>query len=487
MSDTLIGRKKEIALLEDMLSSNRAEFLTVHGRRRVGKTFLIKRVMQKKDITFLYVTGMKDAPLQRQIRHVTDEIGNTFHKGARLMSSKNWIDTFELLTHNIKNIEDKKKPIVLFFDEFPWLATKKSQLLQTLDHYWNHQWSDDTRIKLIICGSSSSWIIDKIVNNKGGLHNRITRNIRLEPFDLKETKIYLASRQIQLTNKHIIQLYMVMGGIPYYLSHIQKGLSAAQIIANLAFSKDCLLLQEFNNLYASLFDDAENYIDLIRIIYKKRYGISQKELIEKSKHFSKGGRIIKKLQDLEEAGFIISFVPYQHKTRGIYYRLIDEYTVFYLHWIEEVRTKLKKSDLGKSYWEALQKSPTWKSWAGYAFEALCFKHVAQIRKALGISSDAMVDNWRYAPKEKEKEGAQIDLLFDRRDDAITLCQIKYTDAAFKIDKQTAAALEKKAHIFKEHSKTKKQLFWAIISANGLKKTTCSNTLISAAISADDLL
>jgi AAA+ ATPase superfamily predicted ATPase len=487
MADLIIGRNREIKILEDILSSNKAEFLTVHGRRRVGKTFLIKNFMKKEDVIFFRVTGMKDASFRKQIRHVTDEIGITFYRGVRLEAKKDWSETFALLTDAMRQVEEKNKPIFLFFDEFPWMATKKSLLLQTLDHYWNHVWSDDRRIKLIICGSASSWIINKIVNNKGGLHNRVTKNIRLEPFNLKETKDYLTHLNISLNNSHIIHIYMVTGGIPYYLSHIERGLSAAQIIGSLAFHRDSLLLNEFGNLYSSLFEDPEKYIDLMRIICKKWQGVSQSEIIKKSKYFSKGGRITKKLQELEQAGFIISFIPYQHKRQGIYYRLIDEYTLFYFYWIEAIRNKLKKGDLNSSYWETIQKLPAWKTWAEYAFEALCFKHLSHIRNALGISSDAMVDSWRYTPRKgTQEEGAQIDLLFDRNDDSITLCEIKYMNGQFIIDKHVLSSLDRKAAVFKERTRTKKQLFWAIIAANGLKKTPYSEKLAVSVVTVDEL-
>ena len=483
----IIGRKREIKLLEAIVASNKPEFLTIHGRRRVGKTFLIKTFMNTQKVIFFRVTGMKDAPLKKQIRHVTDEIGNVFYGEARLEVQKDWPETFLLLTDAIRKIKDNSTPIVLFFDEFPWMATKKSQLLQTLDHYWNHHWSEDKRIKLIICGSAASWIINKIVNNKGGLHNRITKNLRLEPFTLCDTKAYLSSMGVNLNNHHIINLYMITGGIPYYLAQVDKGLSATQIIGALAFSKDGLLLNEFNNLYSSLFEHSEGYIDLIRIIYEKRYGISQVEVIEKSKYFSKGGRIAKRLKELEEAGFIISFIPYQHKRRGIHYRLVDEYTVFYFYWIEPIYSKLKKSDLDGTYWESMQKLSAWKAWSGYAFEALCFKHLPQIRKALRLGSDAMVDSWRYSSKMIENDqGAQIDLLFDRNDEAITLCEIKYTKEPFIVDKQVIASLSEKERIFHKQTRTKKQLFWALISENGFRKTAYAEKLIASCVTADDL-
>lgn len=487
MADSMIGREREIKILEEILSSDKPEFLTVHGRRRVGKTFLIKNLMKKKEVVFFRVTGMKDASFKKQIRHVTDEIGNAFYKGVRLETKKDWHETFFLLTEAFQQVQAKNKSIVLFFDEFPWMATKKSLLLQVLDHYWNHVWSDNARIKLIICGSASSWIVNKIVNNKGGLHNRVTKNIRLEPFNLKETEDYLTSLGAHLNHQHIIQIYMVTGGVPYYLSHVEKGLSAAQIIGRLAFGQGSLLLNEFGNLYAALFENSEGYIDLIRIIAKKRQGVSQSTIIQQSKYFSKGGRITQRLQALEQAGFIMSFIPYQHKRQGIYYRLVDEYTLFYFYWIEAIRNKLKKSDLNASYWETIQKLPAWKAWSGYAFEALCFKHLAQIRKALGIGVDAMVDSWRYTPRTgSHEEGAQIDLLFDRNDDSITLCEIKYTHGLFMVDKDIAASLESKAKIFKEHTRTKKQLFWAIITTHGLKKTSYSEKLAISVVTSDDL-
>ena len=426
--------------------------------------------MKKQDVIFFRVTGMKETAFKKQIRHVTDEIGNTFYDGAKLEAKKDWSETFLLLTDAIRKIKDKNKPVVLFFDEFPWMATKRSSLLQTLDHYWNHSWSDNQRIKLIICGSSSSWIIDKIVNNKGGLHNRLTKNIRLDPFNLNDTKSYLISRGVNLNHSHIIQLYMVTGGIPYYLVHVSKGLSAAQIIAHLAFNKNSLLLNEFDNLYSSLFENSEGYIDLIRIIYKKRHGISQVEIIEKSKYFSKGGRIIKRLQELEEAGFIVSFIPFQHKKRGVYYRLVDEYTLFYFYWIEPVRKKLKKSDLDISYWETIQKSSAWKAWSGYAFEALCFKHLPQIRKALGIGADAIVDSWRYLPRNVDHDdGAQIDLLFDRNDNAITLCEIKYTHEPFTIDKNISLCFRKKIPHSKRANQNKKTIVLGDHICDGIKE------------------
>ena len=266
MSTKLIGRKEECGILQALLDSNRPEFLALYGRRRVGKTFLVREFFQNKQVIFFNVTGSKNGKLKEQINHFTTQLGEVFYNGAKIIAEKNWDKTFETLTKTIKHQISANKKIILFFDELPWMATKNSGLLHTLEYYWNQYWSNNDRIKLIICGSSASWIINKIIKNRGGLHNRITRKIHLEPLNLINTKRFLRHQGINLNNEQITQLYMAVGGIPYYLTYIDKNLSAAQIIEKLAFSKGSFLLEEFDNLFASLFDNHEIYIEIIRII-----------------------------------------------------------------------------------------------------------------------------------------------------------------------------------------------------------------------------
>jgi AAA+ ATPase superfamily predicted ATPase len=483
----IIGRKEEQTTLQDFYDSGRPEFLAIYGRRRIGKTYLIKQFFQKKKCIFFNITGIQDGTMDLQISRFTKEIGNKFYKGTKIQAGKTWLETLDALTKAIQEFTEPEQKIVLFFDEFPWMATHRSGLLQALDHIWNQTWSNDPRIKLIICGSSASWIINKIINNKAGLHNRITRKIRLMPFNLQETNAFLAAQGVKLNHKQISQLYMVCGGIPYYLTNLKKGLSATQIIETLAFKQESLLFKEFDNLFASLFADSESYIELLRIIAKNRYGVNQADLIKKSKSFSRGGGATRKLTELEEAGFIISFTPHLHKKRGVYYRLIDEYTLFYIDWIEPIRKTLQKESLESGYWESQQKSAAWYSWAGYAFESICYKHLSFIRKKLNIPPTAIANGWRFVPKAKSTEqGAQIDLLFDRKDDSVTLCEIKYTDEPFKIDKSYAAALQRKIDVFRERTRTKKQLFFALISANGLQETMYSEEMIQGFVTLDDL-
>jgi uncharacterized protein len=487
MGAGLIGRVDEQAVLKKLLVSNQPEFLAIYGRRRIGKTFLVKQFYSQQACFFFSVTGIQNGNLFEQMQCFMLEIARKFYNNAELKEPENWFEIFDKLMNALETFTDKHQKIVLFFDEFPWMVTHRSKLLNVVEYFWNQYWSTNPRIKLIICGSSAAWIIRKIVNNKGGLHNRITCKIQLSPFNLGETKSFLVARGVKLNHKQITQLYMATGGVPYYLSPVTKGLSATQLIEELAFKKNSLLFEEFDNLFSSLFNDAEPYIELLRIIAQYRYGIGQEDMIRQSKNASRGGRIKEKLNELEDAGFIISFVPFCHKKRGIYYRLVDEYTLFYFKWIEPLKRTLQKQSLERGYWESQQNTPSWYSWSGYSFESLCYKHLSQIRKKLKMSPSAIAHTWRYVPNAQSKEqGAQIDLLFDRKDNTITLCEIKYTESAFVINKKYAAELLNKENVFIGKTKTKKQTLIVMIAAQNIKHNRYADDLITNVVTLDDL-
>lgn len=249
MKDKIIGRIEEQKVLEKIFNSKHAEFLAIYGRRRVGKTYLIKRYFSDKPCYYFQITGVKDGAIKEQLHEFTRMVEKTFYQpGISLKEPLTWMNVLEMLTTAIEQYSNKKN-VILFFDELPWLVTKKSRFLQALDYYWNTKWSDNNRIRLIVCGSAASWIIKNIVNNTGGLHNRITAQLRLDPFSLIETKNYLKYLRINLNDKQILVLYMVMGGIPHYLKHIENGLSAAQNIDKLCFTKNGILFNEFNNIH----------------------------------------------------------------------------------------------------------------------------------------------------------------------------------------------------------------------------------------------
>ena len=486
MIQEIIGRKAEIQVLQKILASDEAEFIALYGRRRVGKTYLVRKFFRNTPCVFFEATGQKDGSMKDQLLNFSESISKAFFQGLPVQPFKNWRAAFKYLTTLIKN-QDANKKIVLFFDELPWMVTPRSQLMQRLDYIWNTEWSELDHVKLIVCGSAASWILEHFIHTKGGLHNRITGRICLTPFTLEETQQYLQYRGISLNHQQVAELYMVMGGVPHYLKAISKGRSAVQNINQICFTESGLLWDEFQKLYASLYRDSGIYIKLIRLIAAQKQGISINEILTKDEHFSSGGRLGQWLLELETAGFIHSFIPYGNKKKGIFYRILDEYTYFYLQWIEPFvqNTRFKEES---SYWAKVSQTPIWYNWSGYVFESMCFKHIDRIKHALGIDKIvSKTGSWRYSPEESHSDrGAQIDLLFDRADRVITLCEIKSSFGQFTIDKAYAENLRNKVAVYRNHTKTKKQIYIAMITMHGLTHNQYSEELIVNEITLKDL-
>ncbi len=479
----IIGRKQELKMLKEVWSSREAELLAIYGRRRVGKTHLIREFFSSKG-TYFELTGQKDGSLHDQLDNFIKAFSQTFFQAIPLRTPSSWKEAFELVTAQINNIPKTQK-LTIFFDELPWLATKRSKMLQAFDYFWNHYWSKNSKLVVVVCGSAASWMLEHLINAKGGLHNRLTRIILLKPFNLKDTQEFLRHRGISFQHKQILDLYMVFGGIPYYLKQIRKGKSPAQNINKICFQREGLLYGEFHRLFHSLFDAYNTNLSIVKAIAKSWSGISRIELIRITKILS-GGSLDKRLEELETAGFIQSYIPYGQKKKGHYYRVIDEYTLFYLRWIEPMKDRGIEG--GKSYWQTKSSTAQANAWSGYSFENICLKHIDQIQEALGIQSIATeTGSWRFVPKKGSLEsGAQIDLLFDRDDDIITLCEIKYSQKAYSLDKGYAKKLIQKIEAFEKQTSTNKQIFLALITISGLKKTIWSEELIHNVVTLNSL-
>ena len=486
----LIGRKKELGIFKKIISSNKAEFVAVYGRRRVGKTFLINEYFSKEADLFLSLQGKKDGSMEEQLFHFKRMLEEAFFNNQPISRLASWEDAFELL---VKVTEERikqanLKTIVVFLDELPWLSTPKSGLLQALDYFWNSRLSKLPQFKLIVCGSAAAWMIDNLVHAKGGLYNRLTHNLKLSPFTLKETKDFCQSKKLKLADDQILELYLALGGIPYYLEQVQRGSSVPQNIANLCFSQSGALRNEWEKLFVALFGESEIYERIIKALFLKKKGLSLSELAHELE-ISIGGRFKKRLEELEEAGFISSFVPYGNKVKNTYYRILDEFSLFHLQWIDNAPKGIL---LGKSgnYWLNKIKLPSYISWAGISFESVCLRHSEEIAASLGLSAiPHTVGTWRYVPSGKEaksKSGAQIDLLFDREDNVVNLCEIKYTKEIFSIDKKYASELKQKLEVFQEQTKTRKQLQLAIISVHGMKVNSWSQDLVDKVITAEEI-
>jgi uncharacterized protein len=470
---SIIGRKKEIQKLESITKSKKSEFLTVYGRRRVGKTFLIREYFDYK--FDFQISGLANADTSQQLFN----FDTALHKQSNLVfdnPSSNWLIAFQRLIDHLENINHKEKKVI-FFDELPWFDTQASDFMMGLEHFWNSWASNRKDILLIVCGSAASWMINVLINNDGGLHNRITQKIKMEPFNLKETEEMLVAKNCVLDRYQIVQLYMAMGGIPYYLDAIQPTLSAAQNIQELFFDKSGLLKNEFFNLYRSLFRKYEIYEVIVEALSTKNEGLQRNEIVKLS-GISSGGTLTKVLTDLEESGFISSYTSFDNKQKNILYRLSDFYTAFYFRFIKDGQYQSENS------WINMIDNPSQRAWQGFTFEQICIDHVVEIKKALSIGG-VLSNNasWKGGTSEKS---AQIDLLIDRRDQVINVCECKFSLDTFSIDKEYSEKLRSKIATFKTATKTKKAVFLTMITTYGVEKNKYANLLVQNEVTMDDL-
>lgn len=484
MERTIIGRKEEIGMLRGLYASSDPQFLAVYGRRRIGKTFIVSEFFKNRGIYF-EITGMKGGATREQLFQFAYEFSRLFHEGQPIVPPKSWAQALNLLHDAIEKVEEGKK-IILFFDEVPWLASPKSNFLNALEHFWNRYMSRKKNIILIICGSSASWVIRNIINNKGGLHGRVTAKMRLLPFTLQETEEYLNSRHIELDRKQIMDIYMVMGGVPKYLSWVTRGKSATQIINDVCFSRNGGLYDEFNNLYKSLFQNYAHHVAIVKILAGTKEGITKGELLERAQ-LASGGSSSRVIDDLVDAGFLVYVPLFNRKKSGGVYRLIDEYSLFYLTWIGE-NSQIGLENVDAEFWMKKQGRPRWNAWSGCAFESLCLKHIQKIKKALGISGISTIESgWCHLPGKAGKEqGAQIDLVIDRADKCINLCEMKYSDSEFVIDKDYAEKLLNKKKVFRDQTGTTKTLFTTLVTTYGVKKNTHYLSVVDHQLIMDDL-
>lgn len=446
----LIGRKKEQATLLDALTSEQSEFIAVYGRRRVGKTYLIRETFNY-NFAFQH-TGILDAPIKEQLSEFRQSLYNAGMK--RKPMPKTWNDAFHLLENHLDSLPEGKK--VVFIDELPWMDTVRSNFIRSLDHFWNGWATTRKDILLVVCGSATSWIIDNIIMNYGGLHNRLTQKIHLNPFTLHECEEYCASHNLGYNRRLILEAYMALGGIPYYWSFMKKGLSVAQNFDRMFFTPDGELTQEYDALYASLFRNPNVHISIIRTLATKKIGMTRRELLEKSKQ-ADNDKFSKAIKELEQCGFIRFYSSIGKKVKDAMFQLMDNYTLFYFQFIKQN----KNGD--RTFWSTMYNSSIHNTWAGLAFERVCLQHLQQIKSALGFGGVvSTAHSWIG-------EGAQIDLLIDRNDGIINLCEMKYSKGKYYLDINEIQKMQNRVETFIRVTGASKAIHLTLITSNGVSE------------------
>ncbi len=480
MSVSISGRAPESRILEKLLHSKEAQLIAVYGRRRIGKTHLIREFYRNKGV-YIQFTGVQDAHENEQLANFHDELSSIFNSLANKRAPENWREAFKRLVDSIKPIV-KNQRIILFFDEVPWLA-KRTQFLKALEYSWNQHLATMPNIIVVLCGSIASWMIKYIIQNKGGLHGRLTAKLHLHPFTLSQTEQFLSDRGINLAREQVAELYMALGGVAQYLKAVPIGVSPAQAIQELCFSPQGLLFREFFPLYRSLFEHSEKHVEVIMQLAKHRFGLTLTEILEET-NMSSGGTSTRILRELEESGIILQIPDVGKKKRGGKYRLMDEYSLFYLQWIKEIGNPIL-SGIDNNYWHLQQQSQRYAVWAGYAFENLCLRHIQKIKQALGLGAvNTKEGGWQGSSEPEGK--AEIDLVIERADRCINLCEMKFRMERLHIDKKLAEQLERKRRIFKGATQTKKTLFTTLISPYGAGELGPYHHAVDQQITLDDL-
>ncbi len=455
----IVGRVAEQARLRRALSSSEPELVVVYGRRRVGKTFLIRQFFGAQ-IGF-ELTGTYDAPLAEQLANFGRALRGAQGGPSDLSAPSSWAEAFEQLKRFLEKPRSSRDKRVVFIDELPWLASRRSGFLRAFEHFWNAWASTRRDLLVVVCGSAASWMTRTLLHARGGLHNRVTEAVRLEPFRLAEARAYLESRRIKLSQHQVFELYLALGGVPHYLRQVEPGRSAAENINRLCFSAHAPLRDEFKVLYASLFEHAERHEAVVRVLAKQRGGITRAELLEKS-GLRSGGGASSTLEELEASGFIARVSPYGRQVKDSLFRLADEYSLFYLRWIE------RSTSTGPNVWLTKRSSPAFRAWSGYAFESVCIKHVTELKRAIGIEAvETTESSWRYTGG--DVPGAQIDLVIDRKDGCINLCEMKFAEGEYTIDKSHGRELANKVAAFGRATGTRKALFLTMVTVAGVRE------------------
>ncbi len=473
MNRKIIGRKKECERLDECMNADQAQLVIVYGRRRVGKTYLINEYFENR---FAFkITGAYGQPKEVQLKIFDTSLSR--QKRNNKLNSKDWFDAFNNLRDYLESLDTTEKQVI-FFDEMPWLDTKKSSFLAAFEWFWNDWASTRRNLVFIVCGSATSWMDEKIANNKGGLFNRQTCKLFLKPFSLYEVEEYLKYKNIEWSRYDIVQCYMIMGGIPYYLSLLNSKLSLSQNIDALFFTDRGELSDEFEHLYRTLFTNSASYIKVVEALSKKKGGLTREELL-KTTGRQTGGDLSVILKNLELSGFIRISNFFNKKKKNALYQLCDYYTSFYFKFIKE--------NYGKDdhYWSNAVDNPAKRTWEGLVFEQICRDHVSSIKKRLGISGVLSEESSWYVKGDKEIHGAQIDLLISRRDHVTNLCEIKFSTGEYVIDKDYDLKLRNKIEAFRRDTSYKGTIQLVMITTFGLKKNQYSS-LIQNQIVLNDL-
>lgn len=474
----VVGRKSEIKTLNRLYESKKAELVPIYGRRRVGKTYLVDETFSGR-FTFRHA-ALSPADeesrglLQAQLDHFYQSLVRYGMQETK--KPKTWSEAFILLEKHLENKDTGNRQLV-FLDELPWLDTAKSGFMRAFEGFWNNWGCHKKNLMVIVCGSANSWILDNLINNHGGLYDRVTYEINLSPFTLHECEEFYKENGINFSRYDIVQSYMIFGGIPYYMGYMDGEKSFAQNVDDMFFIRKAKLLYEFDRLFDSVFVNPEAVKRIVSLLYTKNAGFTRREITSKLK-ITDGGRLSRNLNALIAGDFIMKYVPFGFKKREEHYKLIDPFCLFYLHFVKFTQKNNPK------FWQQNTTMQAVATWRGYAFENVCFNHIEQIKDSLGISG-VITTNSAWSKRADDEDGMQIDLLLCRNDNVINMCEIKFYSGDFVVNKSYYNVLMQRQEALAKEVSWKMIVYNTLITTSGLKKNEYSG-IFTNTITLDDL-
>lgn len=471
---SVIGRKKELEVIQDCINAERSRLVVVYGRRRVGKTFLVREAFEYR-FTFTH-TGIEKGSYLEQLMGFRDSLREQWREDCE--TPRNWTEAFNLLKKAIIASKDVRKTI--FLDELPWMDTRNSGFVKAVSTFWNGWASARTDVVMVVCGSAASWITSKILQNRGGLFNRANRTIYLEPFSLSECEKYVESEGIVMDRKDIASAYMVFGGAPYYWSLLDHRESLSQNIDRLFFAPKAELAREFGRLYRSVFERPEPYLAVVTALAKRKKGLTRTELAEFADGVTNDGTLTEVLENLEVSGFVRRYTETGNIRKDSLFQLIDNYTLFYFQFVEGY------AGHDAHRWSHMQKDQARVVWEGLAFERVCLQHSDRIKAALGVAGvETKESAWRSRSGDRSLRGAQIDLVIERGDRVTNLCEMKFCGGTYTIDAAYARLLRERVEAFRNETRTRNNCHLTFVSTYGLKKNR-ESCVVQSEVTLDDL-
>jgi uncharacterized protein len=429
-----IGREYELNLLNTIGGSGEASIIIMYGRRRIGKTELLEQAFRNRNILkFEGIEGLAEVDqLKHAVKQLAGYVGDVFLDKLVLES---WGEFFQLLAKYTEHGQ-----WTIYLEELQWLANYKSALIAELKYVWDNYFRHNPQLIIILCGSAPSFMLDKVVHSRA-LYNRSQYEIHLRELDITEAKALLHKRQC----REVFDAYLTVGGIPEYLKRLNKDSSVYLSLCQQSFLPEGFFLCEYEKIFTSGLADNKHYRQMIALLSQQRF-MTRKQLMTALK-LPSGGTVTQLLTDLEKAGFIEKYHPFNlgENTLLARYAIADNYLQYYFKFIHPLKNKIQHGDFKNNPMMGI-KSDSYAKWLGFAFERWCRKYHTKIATILGFSAvQYNAGVFFNRGTEQAKPGYQIDLVFDRMDNVYTICEIKYLRD--KVGTHIIPELERKCALF----------------------------------------